>query len=75
MLIGLARDTSPPWGPGKKAVLQKIRFIYIFQCNRIFVDGCSKRIQTHRTASVKVNDTSQHATVDRIESTVIYFEA
>ena len=56
------------WGAIEKPDLDEERFVDFFECVFFFSQGCGQRAQTHRAATVFVDDRQQQLAVDLIEA-------
>ena len=74
MLVSQCRRGTATRRTVQKSILQKIRFIHIFQSSGILSDGGCQCLQTDR-ATLKIDDQSlQNATVNLVETVLIYFQ-
>ena len=74
MFVGKCGRCAPPRSSVEKSILQKIRLINILQRARIFTDGRSQGLQSHR-ATLKVHDQSlEDPSVDLVQTILIHLE-
>ena len=75
MLVGTACDAAAAGRARQKALLQQIRLIDILERYGLLADRRRERLETDRSAVVKLDDAAQHPPISRIEPQLVHFEA
>ena len=74
VLVSFPRYTAAARSSSEKSLLQKIRLVHVFKCNRILIYRCCKCFKSDRAAVIELNNASEHSSVERIKAAFIYFE-
>ena len=75
MLVGQAGHAPAPRRPGQKAHLHQIRLTQVLQRHGFFAQSRRQRLQTHRAAVVHLDDGTQHAAVQLIQTQSVHVHA
>ena len=71
MVARPCRETTTLSGPGKKPLLEQVRFDHILEGRGIITHGRGNRLQTHRSTTIGLDDRLEILAVEFIQSLAV----